>query len=91
MVTAVVLDPATSVCGEKVTLAPAGKPLVENVTVAGQVLAFVGVKVRENNAVPPGCAVAEPPLLLDVGASVKSTANCVRTALVVATKFPSPP
>jgi hypothetical protein len=90
MVTAVAFEPAANVCGEKVTLAPAGKPLADNVTVAGQVLAFAVVNVRGNAAVPPGCTVVEPPLLLTVGARVKSAVISAKTALVVATKFPSP-
>ncbi len=82
MVTGVAPLPAGIVAGEKVAVAPAGKPVALKVTASGKVDPEPGANVRLKAAAPPGSTVstAEPAL----GVSVKPKAAAATVKLVVA-------
>jgi hypothetical protein len=87
-VTAVgVAVPAAIVAGEKVAVAPVGRPVTEKLNAVPTV---GGVAVSAYVAVPPGETVAELDPLL-AGAIEKLSTTWVRTALVADAKFESPP
>ena len=56
--------PAAMVAGEKVAVAPVGRPLALKVNVSGKVDAPLGVKVRVKVASAPAVTVADPELEL---------------------------
>ena len=85
-VTVVAADPAGSVAGEKVEVAPAGKPRTDSVTGAGKVVALTGVKVTPKTAIPLGGAVTETDEML----KLKSSTISVSMLLTPAAKFASP-
>ena len=60
--------------GEKIAVAPVGRPLVVSVTVAGKVEVLTGVPVMLKVVVPPGSTVAEASATLSVKSGVGGAA-----------------
>jgi hypothetical protein len=88
-VTLVGPDPAGTLAGENVPVAPVGSPATVNVIALAEVPPLGGVTDMVYVACPPGLTVddVEPPL---GGPNVKSSTVSLSAALVTAAKFASP-
>jgi hypothetical protein len=81
-VTEVAPLPAAMVAGEKVAVAPVGRPETLNVIALWKVVPVAGVSERAKVAVPPGVVVAELEPVLG-GATAKLSAATVKLAEAV--------